>query len=368
MRLLPVGNLKLRIMFFMTPVATLRRSKYVFRQTSFHTGNGLSSHTYFSPLCPTLPWQPQGKKLQMLRSILVYGLFSAYLSRKPKRHSCLFASATEQIIPHGLSKSSLSKHLIQCQQKERLANLSRLCPGSDKYRSPTLHRRRFWNRIEANSLCPRCHYHRFELVRIPMGHVSQIQSSDQAAYTIRSQRQYPYIHSYQRRQTTRCKRTRRVDTGAGLFLYYGSWIFRLCKALCSRSVCRLFCHQGQIKFPVSKTLFSLSRQIDRAEMRSNRSLNRLLFIKRLSRKNKADQILRFRNRENLCVFDQQFQSITTYRRRPLPLQVASGVVFQMDQTKSTDQIILRDYSERCKNPNLDCSFDICAGSDYQKAA
>ena len=364
----PVSNLKFRNMFSMASLATLRRSKHVFRQAGFHSGHGLSSHTHFPPLCPALPWQLQGQKIQVPRSILIYVFCSAYLSRKPQRHCGLFACTTEQIIPYGLSQPDFSKHLIQRQQKARLANLCRLCTSTDKYRSSTLHQRRFWNRIATNRLCSGCHYHRSELVSIPMGDVPPEQGSHQAAYVIRSKRQYSDIHSYQRRQTARCKRTRRADTGAGLFLHNGPGIFRLRTALCSQSVCLLFYHQGQIKFAVSKTLLSPHRQINGSQMRSNRSLNRLLFIQRLSGKNKTDQILRFRNKKDLCVFDQQFYSITTYRRRSLSMQVASGAVFQMDQTKSTDKIILRDYSERCKNSNLDSSFGICSCSNYQKAA
>ena len=58
-----------------------------------------------------------------------------------------------------------------------------------------------------------------------------------------------------------------------------------------------------------------------------------------------DQGSRSRNRQDHSFAQQQFQSAVRDDRPALPLPLASRTVLQMDQTKSEDQIVLRDQRE-----------------------
>lgn len=48
------------------------------------------------------------------------------------------------------------------------------------------------------------------------------------------------------------------------------------------------------------------------------------------------------------------------------MSMAGGTLFQMDQTKFTDQEILWHLRECGQNPNLDRDINLCYRSDYEK--
>jgi hypothetical protein len=48
--------------------------------------------------------------------------------------------------------------------------------------------------------------------------------------------------------------------------------------------------------------------------------------------------------------------------------VASGNIFQMDQTAFTNQKILWDIGKCCENSNMDCDINVCSGGHNEKTA
>ncbi len=64
-------------------------------------------------------------------------------------------------------------------------------------------------------------------------------------------------------------------------------------------------------------------------------------------------------------YDQQFQSACINNYRTLSFPLTSRVVFQMDKTTPTDQIILRYFRERNQDTSLDSGLGICSNSNHQ---
>ena len=73
------------------------------------------------------------------------------------------------------------------------------------------------------------------------------------------------------------------------------------------------------------------------------------------------------NREDIRLFDQQLRHPAGDRCRPLSPQVASGIVFQMDQATPADQVLFRHLGERCEDPNLDRRRRVRARRHRQEA-
>ena len=63
-----------------------------------------------SSLCGALWRGAQGQELFLSRSVPVYGLRPADLSREPARHRGVFACPGEQALPHGDSQSDIAQH------------------------------------------------------------------------------------------------------------------------------------------------------------------------------------------------------------------------------------------------------------------
>jgi len=117
---------------------------------------------------------------------------------------------------------------------------------------------------------------------------------------------------------------------------------------------------------MSSDILSTSRQDTGAQIRPNGSADRVLFGQGLSRQTSANQILRFKDRQNFHFSDQQFCTTGNNHRRPVSLSLASRVIFQMDQTTLTNQVIFRGDRKCGKDTNLDRSICLRSGSYHQK--
>ena len=102
-------------------------------------------------------------------------------------------------------------------------------------------------------------------------------------------------------------------------------------------------------------------------LRPNHNTHRNNFAKRLSRQTQASQILRCGNRQDLCIFNKQFQTPCFDDSPTVSQSLAGGIVFQMDQTKSQSKNLLWYIRKRCEDPNLDCDLGICSCRYNEKA-
>ena len=81
--------------------------------------------------------------------------------------------------------------------------------------------------------------------------------------------------------------------------------------------------------------------------------------KRLPGKTPPYPLLRFKEKQNACVSDQQLPPTRQNDCRPLSFPLAGGTVFQMDQAASPDQGILRHNRKRREDSDLDRHFHLC---------
>jgi hypothetical protein len=72
--------------------------------------------------------------------------------------------------------------------------------------------------------------------------------------------------------------------------------------------------------------------------------------------------------EAIPISHQQLCPARTYHRQDLQVALAGGIVFQMDQTASADQGILRDQRERREDPDLDRRQRLRARGHHPQAA
>jgi hypothetical protein len=177
---MPVTNLNFKAANC-DPIAILGINRvigYVHGHTRFFSSHGSSANARFSALRSTLSRQPQNKNFLLSRSIPLYGICPANLSRKPERYRNLSTYTTKKALPHGYSWRHGSQYIIQCQQGTRLAYLCRFCTVSHSDSQNTLCKRRYWSGAQQYRLCTRCNDHRSLFVRLPMGSFSQNQSSN----------------------------------------------------------------------------------------------------------------------------------------------------------------------------------------------
>ena len=178
-------------------------------------------------------------------------VFAQLTYRESLRDISLLACTKQQVVPYGHSQQGGSQHLSQCKQEARLANLCRFRSTSDLRGPRTLPQRKFRYRTYRERLRSRFHNHRSQPLCFPLGQLPTEQSSHQIAYSSRFAWQHPNLHSYQRRQTSRCQRARRIDSRTWQLLHYGPRISGFCQTLSHKSMGRFFRYQGQIKFSIS---------------------------------------------------------------------------------------------------------------------
>jgi hypothetical protein len=182
-----------------------------YRQADLCAVDGASATDNLPSLCGTLRWTSQGQAFHLFGSIPVDGVCATDLSREPQRYRGVSSRAVLQALSLGLSQPGSAQHPGQRQRNSGLAYLLRIRTAADHDGAKALCQRAFWSRSERHSLRSRCYYHRSVPVGVPVGLVSFDQSGYQAAYALGLERQYPFFHSYQRRQVARSQLARRVD-------------------------------------------------------------------------------------------------------------------------------------------------------------
>ena len=90
--------------------------------------------------------------------------------------------------------------------------------------------------------------------------------------------------------------------------------------------------------------------------------------KRLSGKAASYKIFRCRERQIIHFPYKSIHASGVNDRRVVSIPVASGNIFQMDQTAFENQKILWHIRKCCQNSNMDCDINICSGCDNEKTA
>ena len=299
-------------------------------QNYIFTNYGFLAHARISKMCQSLSRQLQSAKLFLLRSIPMHGIRPTNFSRKPSRHRSLFAFCPKQTLSRWVSRQSFTQYFSACKRKSRLAHLRRLRPNLNRQSPKAVRQRFFWFRSERNRLCFRFFHDRFMSFFVSLGSFSKKKRRNKTSHTFRSERSYPLIYQGYRWFCKRCKYLRRSYYRTRRFLHIRPCISRFRKIISVQRTIWFFYYSYKKEFSISENLFSSSRQITWPYLRSNNSINRILFKTTLSGKTSTYSIFRFRNTEISHVFNEQFQSSGNNHSATLQMSLASGTILQMD--------------------------------------
>src|SRR2546422_10161260 len=349
------------------PDAILRQeAAREFGQNDFLSADGLSSFSGIPTMRRPLQWQLQAPALFLLGSVSVHGIRAIDLSGESSRHRSVFALGGYEALPHGHSWWRCAQYTGKCKSGARLAHLRRLCSNADCYRTQALHRRQLWGRAPRHCLRARLHDDRFVSFAVSLGQVPQARWSGENAHAAGSARQYSFCHPRDRRQSSRLVYPPSTRVRARRLLCHGPRLSRFREALQNQSRIRILRDPRQESYRVRTSLFHDSLQVHWRAQRPDHHVQRLLRSQRLSRQTPPDFLSRRRKQQTPRFLDQQLHVVRRYRRTALSLPLAGRTLFQMDQTASAHQGVLRHLGERVEDSNLDRHLGLCPGRDREK--
>jgi len=338
----------------------------VYRTNCFLATNRLSTETSIRQVRATTQRQLSNKDFFMFRSVSVHGFCSDNISAESSGHRDMPAGNAIQALPLRYSRKRVTQHVGECERKSRLENIRGLRTDFNKQSSNTLRQRRLWHSTESRSLCFRFNNHRFMSVTVSMGEISQTQSRCQGTYTDGFKRLYTDVYPHYRWKSPRCKYPRRYCFRTRCHLCYGSRLSRLCSSFYLYQNPFNFCYKSQNQFRLPPSLLSQGREDNWSSMRPNDKAQRLLCFAGLSCHSSTDRLLRHRNRQKVYIPNEQFYSASLDNCSTLQMPLADRNLFQMDQTISANQDVLRNFRECREDSNLDCHQRLRSGRNRQE--
>ena len=338
------------------------------RTNDLFATHGLSATRRFSSMRATLQRQSQNQNFLLSRSVSLHGLRPVNPPRIPSRYRSLSANIRAKTLSRRVSlQANFPQHIGQRQPSQALENLCRLRPNPHRHSHRTLRRYRLGLRSGQHHLRLGFNDHRPVSLAVSMGNFSPNQVGCQNAHAAESQRLDTRIYPYFRGVSARCEHSRRPADSAIGHLFTRPRLPGFWPAFHGASSRRFLCHTHQIQHSLSKNLLVPRRQIDRAGVRPDDSIDKFLCSQRLSRSIASSEIQRSRDGQAIGVFDQLVQRPGPDDCDVVSSSLAGGVIFQMDQTTSANQAILRHHSQRRQDTNLDCRERLRPRCDCQKA-
>ena len=129
-------------------------------QNNIFTVDGFHPYARIQPLCGKIQWELQNSNLYRLESFSMYGIRSAYRTRKSQRFGSMPESYGAQIVSYGFQMQNSPKHNSLQQRKAGLENLCGFRPDIDSESKQALRWRGLWGGVGRNSLCPRLLHNR----------------------------------------------------------------------------------------------------------------------------------------------------------------------------------------------------------------
>src|SRR5690606_9877900 len=109
------------------------------------------------------------------------------------------------------------------------------------------------------------------------------------------------------------------------------------------------------------------RSLHRSYLRSDDPVERSAFRRRLSGPPAENPVQGHENGENPRLFDEQLRASGAHDRGAVSVPLADRGLLQVDQTASSNQILLRHFRERREDPDLDRDLRIPLGRDPEEA-
>src|SRR6266849_1934804 len=332
----------------------------------FTTG-GLSSYVRVPPMRCALQGRLQTQEFLLLGPVSLHGLRPANVPRKLARHRSLSAGQPNQALSHGHSRSRLAQHAGQRQLGTGLAHLRRLRALADPPSTSALSRRRFQSGVRADCLRARFHHHRPLPLVVSLGLLSQTKGGRETAYLARPAGQHSHGNHHYSRPNSRGQYSRSAHFRSRCFLSNGSGLSRLSPPASPPFGFGLFRHARPQTIRLSAPLLRAGRQNHRHHVRSDRHLDQSSSPRWLPRQTPSHSLFRSPTRKTADLSYQQLYPAASDRCAPLSQSLAGGAVLQMDQAAPANQKVLRYFSERPENSNLDRHLDLRARGDCQKA-
>src|SRR5271167_225696 len=318
-------------------------------------------------MCDSLSRRLSAEDFLLLGSVSGNGVRAVDLPRQSARYRSLPAFDAGQALPHGIPRQGGALYPGRRQRVARLANLCRLCPGVDRRCATVVCPRSHRGGSGAESVRVGLDHHRSLPDFVSLGPVSSTQGRGEDAYAAGPAWQYPHVHPHHRRQSARRQHPRRTPSRSGRVLRDGSWLHRFPTPLLLHSVLRFLCRTYQTECLTSTALFAYGGQEYRRTFRSHRHPNRHGVCQSVSGCLAASELLRRRDQQASEVSDQQLHASSTYDRPDLPVPLAGGTLFSLDQAAPPDQILFRYQRECGEDPDMDCGLGLCAGGDCAEA-
>lgn len=331
-------------------------STHVYRLACVHPSYGLHAAEDLPALRGEVPRQFQRQAFHLSRSVPDHVFCPVDVSRKFERHRSLPPGTKQQTLSHGHPQQGFPQHTGRGKRDAGLAHLCGFCPSSDRCCQKALPERTIGRGTQERCLRFGCHDNRPVPVNLSLGALPENKgcrpSSHLAGFTGQHSDLYPHL----RRQTPRSQHPGSNPSGSRSFLHYGSWFPRFFQATYRYLRFRVLCDPRQIESEVPQALFPSSRQINGHRVRSIDPADRTKVGRGLSRQAQTSKISRRRNQQNFGVSIQQLPVACHHHRPALQTTLAGGTLFQMDQTESTYQELLRHFRERRKDSDLDSNF------------
>src|SRR6476620_5059327 len=339
------------------------------RQVRFCAVDAAPSAFELPPLRAAVPGRAQSQELLLLRSIPVYGLRTADLSREPARYRGLSESTTLQALSLRFSrKHDLAQYPGQCQCNSRLAYLRSVRAATDCHRAQALRQRALRGRFARQCLRTGLHLDRSLLELVPMDSISAIQSWSAIAHLARPAWTYPLVSVHQQRTLCRDQHPGSIDSRARGVLSARPRLPRLHTPASLSARRQFLCYPLQNQPQPQATLLSSSRSQQRADLRSDSCAHFPAFQDRLPRPATAHSLQGPRIGKDTGVLDQPLRPAGRDHMPAVSLSLAHRVVLQVDQAALAHQSLLWHIGECSEDSAVDCGVGLCAHCYRQKAA
>src|SRR4030042_3343804 len=278
----------------------------------------------------------------------------------------MFKLTLPKALSYGDSGACISIDIGRCQRKQRLPNLSGFRTHPHRHSTQTVPGRGSRHRFAANHVCTGLDDHRPLSDDIPMGTISQKQGSDKITYAFRCSWKYTDLYQCNSWESSRCEYDECLTDRRQFRLCYGQGLLGFSKALSNTYYPSLLCNKGETQYAFSPTIFKSSGQNDGHPSRSDYCTLRQQIANGVSGITTPGALLRCGSGQKIHISDQSFWHSGKDCSGHLSLALAGRVVFQMDKAASAHKVFLRDFSQRSKNPSVDCNKYLSSGGDCEK--
>jgi hypothetical protein len=128
---------------YFDPFPFFKGSKGEYIKDTFFPNHGLSSKVSLRQMCKAIRRRLQSSFLFLYPPVLLHGICSINIQRKPSRYRSLSQCHAQQTLPYRPPRPNRTQYIGRCKRTTRLANIRRLRPSSCQH-SPTIYAFRFF--------------------------------------------------------------------------------------------------------------------------------------------------------------------------------------------------------------------------------